>query len=140
MANIDGYILEKSDVEISEEVKEGYTASEKSGLKVFVNIMIDDELEIEGMARDVVRRIQTMRKDLELGYTQKIHTRYRGNLEVQEAIEEMKDYIMQETLSRTLKKGAEEGYKRDWEIDGKEITIWVDPIDDSEDEDLHPNH
>jgi len=140
MANIDGYILEKSDVEISEEVKEGYTASEKSGLKVFVNIKIDDKLEIEGIARDIVRRIQTMRKDLELGYTQKIHTRYRGNLRIQESIEEMKEYIMQETLSRTLEKGAEEGYKRDWEIDGKEITIWVDPIEDSEDEDLNPNH
>ncbi|MFO7990997.1 MAG: DUF5915 domain-containing protein, partial [Thermoplasmata archaeon] len=128
VCELDGFNVDKDDLDMSEEVKEDYIASEDGDLRVFINSEIDEELEIEGLARDVVRRIQTMRKDLELGYTQKIHTRYRGNLRLQDAIEEMNDYIKKETLSDTLEMGAEDGYKKEWSIDGKEITIWVDPL------------
>ncbi|MGM0510222.1 MAG: DUF5915 domain-containing protein, partial [Thermoplasmatota archaeon] len=120
--------IEEDDVEISENVKEGYASSGDEKLKVYTDVEIDEQLEKEGFARDVVRRIQTMRKDLELGYTQNIDTYYRGNLKIQEAIRDMRDYIKKETLSETLEKGVGSGYKKEWEIDGKELTLWVEAI------------
>jgi len=125
---IDGFKIEEEDVEISENVKEGFASSGDEKLKVYTDVEIDEQLEKEGLARDVVRRIQTMRKDLELGYTQNIDTYYRGNLKIQEAISDMKEYIKKETLSKTLEKGVGGGYKKEWEIDGKELTLWVGAI------------
>ena len=114
--------------------------SEEKGLKVYVEVELDDKLRTEGLVRDVVRRIQTMRKDLELGYTQKIKTYYDGDEILDEAVNEMEDYIKKETLSRELKKvseGHEDGFEKDWSIDGNNIKIWVDPIEDSEDQPLN---
>ncbi len=137
---IEGYELEREDLEISEVVKQGYEVSEEKGLKVYVEVELDDKLRTEGLVRDVVRRIQTMRKDLELGYTQKIKTYYDGDEILDEAVNEMEDYIKKETLSRELKKvseGHEDGFEKDWSIDGNNIKIWVDPIEDSEDQPLN---
>ncbi|MFW6305115.1 MAG: DUF5915 domain-containing protein, partial [Candidatus Saliniplasma sp.] len=127
--------IDESDVEIYEEVKEGYSASEREGVKVFVKVEIDDDLETEGLARDIVRRVQTMRKELKLGYTQKIHTKYSGDQRLSSAIEDMKDYIKNETLSVTLEEGEGDGLEKEWSFDGKDITIWVQPI-----EDINENH
>ncbi len=134
---LDGYELEEEDLEISEVVSEGYEFSEKREMKVYMNVDITPDLKTEGLVRDVVRRVQTMRKELDLGYTQKIHTRYEGDREIVEAVEEMTDYIRKETLSRTLEKGTGEGKKEGWSINGKDLTITVDPIEDSEDEPLN---
>ncbi|MFP3872729.1 MAG: isoleucine--tRNA ligase [Candidatus Natronoplasma sp.] len=138
-ATIEGHEVEEEDVEISEVVKEEYLRSEKKGLEVYVNSEMDEELEIEGLVRDVVRRIQTMRKDLELGYTQKINTHYSGEDKLERAVEAMKDYVKKETLSRRLEKGEGPGMEKEWDIDGKKIIITVDPIEDSEDEPLNTN-
>ncbi len=135
---IDDFTISEEDVEIYEEVKENYKASQEKGLRVFVDTDITEELKTEGLARDVVRRIQTMRKELELGYTQKIHTSYEGDERIAEAVEEMSDYVRNETLSRTLNEETGKGLEKDWEIEGNRITIWVDPIEDSENEPLDP--
>ncbi|MEF8874363.1 MAG: isoleucine--tRNA ligase [Candidatus Thermoplasmatota archaeon] len=138
-ASLKGNEVEEEDVEILEVVKEEYVKSERKGLGVYVNLEMNEELETEGLVRDVVRRIQTMRKDLDLGYTQKINTRYSGDDRLERAVEEMKAYIQKETLSRTLKRGEGPGMEKDWDIDGREIKLCVDPIEGSEDEPLNTN-
>ncbi len=136
---IEGYEVDKEDIEIKKVVKENYLMSERKGLKIYIDSEIDKELEIEGLVRDVVRRIQTMRKELDLGYTQKIITYYDGDETLEEAVKKMEDYIRKETLTRELKPGEGEGMKKKWEIEGKTITLYVDPIADSEDEPLNTN-
>ncbi len=133
-ARVNGYELDEEDVELVKEVKEGYTSSEGKDIKVFMNTTIDEELRTEGLARDVVRRIQTMRKELELGYTQNIDTYYEGNKELENAIQQMSDYIQKETLSSSIQKGGpsslsgKEYLEKEWSIESKEITFIVDPI------------
>lgn len=137
---IKGYELEEEDLEVYEVVKEGYEFGEEKGLKVFVKVELDDELRNEGLVRDIVRRIQTMRKELKLGYTQKINTYYEGDEELVNAIEDMEEYIQKETLSRELKENIEDvcgGLEKHWSIDEKEIDIFVEPIEGSEDEPLN---
>ncbi len=137
--DLQGYEIEEEDVEIYEVVKEEYVKGEKKGLEVYVNVEMNEELETEGLVRDVVRRIQTMRKDLDLGYTQKINTRYSGDERLERAVEDMKDYIRKETLSRTLERGEGPGMEKDWDIDGRELKLCLEPIEGSEDEPLNTN-
>ena len=125
---LDEFEIDENDVEIYEEVKEEYASSKREDVKVFVKVDISEELETEGLARDIVRRIQTMRKELELGYTQKIHTAYSGDPRLESAVHDMMDYIKNETLSETLEEGPGKGLEKDWSFNGKDITIWVDPI------------
>ncbi len=126
---IEGYTLIPDDFKVEKELAEGYTLSENGDMKVFVNTVLNEELINEGLARDVVRRIQTMRKELDLGYTQNIHTRYEGDEKITKAIGVMKEYISRETLSVTLEEGKGDGYRKDWDIDGMTVSLNVEPID-----------
>ncbi len=131
---LDGFTILPEDAEFEEVVKEDYTLSTGTGMKVYVNIHIDEELRNEGLARDIVRRIQTMRKELDLGYTQNIETYYTGHAELEDAVEYGKDYIKKETLSKALQKGStDDGFEKDWEIEGMEITIRIVPLSSEDD-------
>ncbi len=137
-ATVDGFEIGEDDIEISKVVSEGYEFSEKKDMKVYIDTTIDENLKTEGLVRDVVRRIQTMRKELKLGYTQKILTAYQGDEELENAVKELSEYVKNETLSRKIKNHAgEKGLEKDWSIEGKNLTIWVEPIPDSEDEPLN---
>jgi len=98
----------------------------------FVLLMDTDippELLREGMARDVVRRIQSLRKELDLKYDQPIDLGYAGDDEMLQAIEEHREYIAGETLSKSMNKGELPGAKQgDWKIQGKELVIWISPL------------
>lgn len=126
--DLHGHTIDLSDVKFEDKVKEGYALSADAGLEVYLDVTLDDELIVEGMSRDIVRRIQTMRKELDLGYSQKINTYYLGDPELEEALELSREYIMKETLSSTLDKGEGCGHSKVWDIDGKELRISIDPI------------
>ncbi len=125
---IEGYQLSKEDVHIVEKPKEGLLAVEVEGLPilVYLDTHITEELKNEGFAREIVRRIQAMRKEMDLEYAQKIETRFVGDEELVEAIEKFRDYIMQETQSVVLEEG-EDGYTKEWEIEGKKIKLSIKP-------------
>ncbi len=128
---LDGFTFIPEDFNLEKKIKEDYTVSEVAEISVFINTEITDALRREGIARDVIRRIQTMRKELDLGYTQSIETYYIGDPDVEDAVEALNDFISRETLSESLEKGEGEGYQKDWDIDGMSVTIWVDPMEKS---------
>ncbi len=123
---------------------EGYREVSVEGAKgirmdLFLNTRLDEELRAEGIVRDVVRRVQGMRKDLELEYTSKIRIFYGGDEEVGNAIEKFADYISGETLAVDIKrKRVEEAgvqqmglYSKKWKIGGKEVYIAIEPLPQS---------
>ncbi len=124
---IAGYILTTEELEIVEKPAEGIQAVEVESLPiiVYLDTHITRELKMEGLAREIVRRIQAMRKDLNLDYAQKISTYYKGDEEIREAIRSFKDYIMRETQSLELEEGEKEGYTKTWEIENKKIKITI---------------
>ncbi len=124
-----GYLLTSEDVEIVEKPAEGILAVEVEGLPmaVYLDTHVTRELRLEGLAREVVRRIQSMRKDMDLEYAQKIRTFYVADGELKEAIETHRDYIMRETQSTSLEEGEVEGYRKDWKIEGMKITLTILP-------------
>ena len=120
-----GYVLKEEDINIVEKPAQGILAVEVEGLPmaVYLDTNITEELRLEGLAREIVRRIQAMRKEMDLQYAQKIRAFYVGDEELKKAIDEFKDYIMRETQSIELKEGEEKGYAKEWNIEGMRIKL-----------------
>ncbi len=101
---------------------------------LFLDTYLDKGLLEEGLVRDLVRRIQGMRKDIDLEYTAKISILYEGDEEVKEAIDRFSDYICTETLAECIEEGkpSESGdkvYEKDWKIGKKEVHLAINSVD-----------
>ena len=100
---------------------------------LFLDTYLDKSLIEEGLVRDLVRRIQGMRKDIDLEYTAKIRIRYEGDEEVKEAIDRFMDYICAETLAVSIEEGkpsakGEQIYEKSWKIGKKEVYLWIESV------------
>ena len=94
--------LTTQDVEISSQDIEGWLVANSNGITVALDITISDELRKEGIARELVNRIQNIRKDSGFEVTDKIKVTMLKDGIIQEAIEANSDYIKSETLTEEL--------------------------------------
>ena len=95
-------ILTSEDVEITSQDIPGWLVANANGITVALDITISEELKQEGIARELVNRIQNIRKDSGFEVTDKIKVQLQRNGELEEAINNNKDYIMSETLTENL--------------------------------------
>ena len=120
------YSILNTEVEILTEDVPGWLVASQGGLTVALDINITDELRQEGIARDVVNRIQNLRKDSGLEVTDKIAiTLQNNNAELAAAVEANRDYICAEVqaLSLTLVEGLDN--EKAVEIPMDEFTLRV---------------
>ncbi|MFC4816167.1 isoleucine--tRNA ligase [Flavobacterium sp. GCM10023249] len=94
--------LTTQDVEISSQDIEGWLVANSNGITVALDITISDELRKEGIARELVNRIQNIRKDSGFEVTDKIKVAMLKQGEIQQAVEANLDYIKSETLTEEL--------------------------------------
>jgi isoleucyl-tRNA synthetase len=113
------------EVELESRPVEGYSIVEGDGLAVGVTTAIDEELSSEGLARDIVRRIQSLRKEAGFNINDHITTYYTGDSEIVEVFSEEADYIMSETLSDELIEGPplEGSRSGSYEIGGFQLVL-----------------
>ena len=95
-------ILDVSDVEISSKDIEGWLVANEGLLTVALDVTISEELHKEGVARELVNRIQNARKDTGLEVTDKIKLTVLNFENLQKSIADNKEYIMSETLTKEL--------------------------------------
>ena len=95
-------ILELEDVEISSQDIEGWLVASAGSLTVALDITIDEELKQEGIARELVNRIQNLRKDSGFEVTDKIDIRILKDGLVERAVKSNMNYIKNETLASEL--------------------------------------
>ena len=102
--DIDGNreILHLEEVEISTEDIEGWLVANQGNLTVALDVSISKDLRNEGIARELVNRIQNLRKEKGLEVTDKIRLFVKKDGVVDLAIESNADYIKNETLTRDL--------------------------------------
>ena len=114
----------------SEEMKEDKNLSviADSDYQVGIVTEISPELLAEGLAREIVRRLQTMRRSAGLEISDHIQTYYEGGEQVQAVMTDFADYIKQETLSKAiLRKTAEPpAYTEKFKLTGLEITLSIE--------------
>ncbi len=107
--------------------QESYVVSSEGGYSVAVPTEISPELQAEGMAREIVHRLQTMRRSAGFDIADYIITYYQGDDYIKQVIVNFADYIKQETLSRELADGipGEGVYCQSHKLNGYEITLGV---------------
>ena len=95
-------ILELSDVEITSKDIEGWLVAHGNGLTVALDITLNEDLINEGIARELVNRIQNIRKDSGLEVTDKIEISFLANTDLKQRIENNITYILSETLGEKI--------------------------------------
>lgn len=95
-------ILSLEDVEITSSDIEGWLVANQSGITVALDVTISPELKKEGISRELVNRIQNIRKDSGLEVTDRIHITIQSHDEIDEAIASNEQYIKDETLADDL--------------------------------------
>jgi isoleucyl-tRNA synthetase len=97
-------ILSLEDVEITSQDIEGWLVANSGNITVALDITITEELRKEGIARELVNRIQNLRKDSGFEVTDKINVQIEiGTDLLREAVEANADYIKSETLTETIR-------------------------------------
>ena len=94
--------LTKEDVEISSQDIEGWLVANSGTITVALDITLTDELRNEGIARELVNRIQNLRKDSGFEVTDKIVVHLQKNEALEKAVNQNENYIKSETLTKEL--------------------------------------
>ena len=131
------FSVTNEEVEVKQGAAEGYAVAEDGGLLAAVDTRLSDELVAEGLAREVVRRVQDTRRKADFNVEDRIHLVYKATGALQNAIRQFASYIQEETLAVSLEQGeANNGYyradflpdtdpKKDGSVRGESLTIGV---------------
>ncbi len=123
--SIDGIELQPDELLVSMTGKPGYAVAEEAGYAVAVTTEVTPELADEGMARELVRRIQEMRKSAGFEISDRIRLGYDGDAEVARVLGAWRDYVAQETLASAIEASLDGGYAEDHDIDGRKVRLSV---------------
>ncbi len=113
--------LDPEDVQIERKVKEGLAAGNEGDLTVALDTSLDEELLREGLARELVNKINTMRRDLGLEVTDRIKIRLQTTPRVQECYSHHQKYISHEVLAVDVQFGPSQGTS--WDLNGENTII-----------------
>jgi isoleucyl-tRNA synthetase len=113
---------------LSESVhKPGFASQEDNGLTVVLDCNLTPELIAEGYQREVVSKLQTMRKDAGFAVTDRIEVAYRADAEVAAAVETGKAFIMQSVLAVALdaREPEADAVTQEWDVNGRTAVLSV---------------
>ncbi len=116
-----------NEVKVIEEPKSEWELSEEGEVLVAINTTIPPKLRLEGIARDIVRRIQNQRKEAGFNIADQIETYYEAGTILTEVFESFEEYIAAETLSVFVRKGKPnaEAHQAIYQLAGETLTIWL---------------
>lgn len=98
------FVLNNENVLISLKQKEGFSATSNNKTCVVLNTELTKDLILEGLAREFVRKVQSLRKESDFIITDHINIYYNGTENIDKMLEKYQEYIMGETLSEKLEK------------------------------------
>ena len=104
IASIEGttYTLTLEDVEITTQDMPGWLVATENGITVALDITVTNELLNEGIARELVNRIQNLRKESNFELTDKINVYFNGNEALQTSVNQFNAYICGEVLAQSI--------------------------------------
>jgi len=112
---------------VEREDPEGFVSAADQGITVALDIAMDEELISEGFAREVINKIQFMRKTADLDIMDRIRVDIETTEDVRSAIETHRDTVTHDTLCDLLRFETGEGHalKKQWDINGQPATIGI---------------
>ena len=118
-------LIELADVEIFSEDVPGWTVANEGALTVALDVEVTDALRREGIAREIIKKIQAMRKDSGLEITDRIAVSVSMNAGSDEAVNEFKEYIANQVLADSIEL-CESVAGEDVELDGYTLNIAIE--------------
>ncbi len=125
--NLNGEVinLTLAEVEISSEDIPGWLVASQGSLTVALDITISEELKNEGNARELINRIQNLRKDKDFNVTDRIMVEVERHVEIDNAILNFKDYICTEVLAENLSLAENVSNADTVEVNGIELKVLI---------------
>ena len=124
---LEGESFSAQDILVFREAKEGTEALSNRFISIDMDCELNDDLVDEGLAREVVNRIQKTRKDIGLNVTDRIQIKYATNERLALAIEKHKDHIARETLCTDFV--AEEANTHSFDVEGNALKLDIKKVD-----------
>ncbi len=118
-------VLEKDDLLIEASQIEGYVSDSDRGVTVVLDTNLTEELIEEGFVREVISKIQTMRKEAGFEVTDRITVYQDGNDKLALIIAKNADEIKRVVLADDIVMGQMDGYSKAWDINGENTVIGV---------------
>ncbi|HIU03592.1 MAG TPA: isoleucine--tRNA ligase [Candidatus Onthocola gallistercoris] len=127
MFSIDGEDVEllEEDLLIDAAQTEGFVSDTERNMTVVLDIRLTDELIEEGFVREVISKVQTMRKEADFEVTDHIVVYMKDNEKLEEIVKKNSEAIQKEVLAEEISFGAADGYVKDWTINGEKVTMGV---------------
>jgi isoleucyl-tRNA synthetase len=120
--------LAEADVLIETSQKEGFVSEAERDTVVVLDTNLTPELVEEGFVREIISKIQTMRKEAGFEVQDHIKIYFANNEKVAEIIERNKAIIGEETLADEIIPGSSNGYNKEWNINGEKVNFAVEKI------------
>ncbi len=119
------FVLTQGDVEITREVHEGWIAMNAGVITIALDTELNEELILEGIARELVNKINTMRRNANFAVSDRIHVSLGTSEKVKKALAQFAPYVKEEVLALSIDLTFHpEGTS--WDINGEPTSIFIE--------------
>lgn len=116
------------DVLVENTKAEGYETLSERGVTVVLDTNLTDELIEEGFVREIISKLQTMRKEADFEVMDKINVYVSGNSKIADIFKKNEDSIKRDVLADSLVYDSVDGYTKEWDINKEVVTLAVKKI------------
>ena len=120
--------LTREDLLIESTKKDGYITEEDGKYTVVLDTNLTEELKEEGFLREIISKVQTMRKEAGFEVTDRIRLFAKGNEKLIPLMRKSEKELSTAVLAETLVFGECKGYEKDWDINGENICLSVEKV------------
>ena len=126
--DIDGQnvVLSKEDLLIDTAQMEGYVTEEDNMVTVVLDTNLSQELVEEGFVREIISKVQTMRKEAGFEVMDKIVVYSAGNKKLEDLMKTYRDEILGDVMAADVRFDEMKGYTKEWNINGESVTLGVE--------------
>jgi len=118
------FVITSEDVQVERIVHEGIVAANEGHLTIALNTILNDDLLLEGLMRELINKINTMRREAGLEVSDRIRLRLQTTERVKHCFEKFGKYINNEVLAVSTEFGPCEG--TEWDLNGEPTTIYLE--------------
>ena len=119
--------LAEEDVLIDNAQTDGFVAESDKNVTVVLDTTLTEELIEEGFVREVISKIQTMRKDSDFEVLDRIKVYHSGNAKIKEIFDRNSDSIKEDVLADEIIEGTS-SISKEWNINGEKVTLSVEVV------------
>ena len=123
--NGESVALLEEDLLIDSAQTEGYVSVTDKNVTVVLDTQLTEELIEEGFVREIISKVQTMRKEADFEVTDHIVLSMEGNDKLKAITEKNADSVKKDVLAEAVVFGSTDGYVKEWNINGEKVTLGV---------------